>query len=840
MRRLIFQETDFASLPNPPAGFKYIGFDGPNFSQKDENGNTNNTGGGSSSYSIVTYFSLLSLVTSENLVPGRFYEISDFKTCYDQPDYDIYGNPTHSEDSYKVGSTHSIIVMAISATALSIDAYQPDFPKDSIKYDISFTQSEHTGGTAYGRITERIDEWNNRTDYDHREVYFKRYDYYLYDINNPQAGTVSVVGGIVTGVDTVFTNFSEGDVIALPYFSEEVFKIDTITSATAMSLTGSVWDVTANDIKYYSANYIMNFGSPKKTNVDSESYNIRTFDGVTAFNNYIGDHANSYLQDGIGNFVLSNNVFLDGSYYNNRFGNNCYNNTFDDDCSNNTIGNFFSHNITDDDFDQNQIGNYFQRNIITANFQRNSVGEDFNDNIITVGSFYRNRINNQFDNNKISGQDFQNNIIGNGFNNNIINTLSDGFLKNIIGVGFNNNEIRGEFESNTLGNGGNANKFYSTTRDNKIGDYFYNNIIGDIANFGEVQFYENHIGNGFENNNIYRDFYENKIFNDFVSNDIYNFFYRNEIGFNFNDNIVGDFENYGANDFRQNSCKSNVKGNLFFGHTTGNEFGENFSYNDLGNNIHQNIIGCESIYNTIGDNFEKNIISSYFYDNNIGNDFFSNTIGDNFYSNTLANNFAFNKIGNYFNNNNIQNDFGYGGAQSFGNIIGNYFNQNTVGEYFYNNFIQDLFNGNEIGDYFRNNDVKIHNLNEYNFLTYYNTVTSITWSSATASPDTLHLAVGATGGSGINSYFDVQVSSGVVSQVIISASGIGFSVNDTLTIASASFGGETDLTLTVLSVSGTPSVYEDYSCNIFKNSNGLDRLSYYDENDVLTIININQ
>ena len=46
MRRILFSETDFASLPNPPAGFKYIGFDGPNFSEKDENGSSIPTGGG--------------------------------------------------------------------------------------------------------------------------------------------------------------------------------------------------------------------------------------------------------------------------------------------------------------------------------------------------------------------------------------------------------------------------------------------------------------------------------------------------------------------------------------------------------------------------------------------------------------------------------------------------------------------------------------------------------------------------------------------------------------------------------------------------------------------------
>lgn len=46
MRRILFQQTDFSSLPNPPAGFKYIGFNGPNFSEKGEDGQINQNIGG--------------------------------------------------------------------------------------------------------------------------------------------------------------------------------------------------------------------------------------------------------------------------------------------------------------------------------------------------------------------------------------------------------------------------------------------------------------------------------------------------------------------------------------------------------------------------------------------------------------------------------------------------------------------------------------------------------------------------------------------------------------------------------------------------------------------------
>ena len=46
MRRILFQETDFNTLPSPPSGFKYIGFNGQTFSQKGEDGQIIETGTG--------------------------------------------------------------------------------------------------------------------------------------------------------------------------------------------------------------------------------------------------------------------------------------------------------------------------------------------------------------------------------------------------------------------------------------------------------------------------------------------------------------------------------------------------------------------------------------------------------------------------------------------------------------------------------------------------------------------------------------------------------------------------------------------------------------------------
>ena len=814
-------------------------------------------------YNEVTYSELISTIDSGSLNPGSYYSITDFKTCYDQPDYNIDKDPI-TQSNYKVGNTHSVLVFATSENTISTDAWQPDFPKDRIKYDYSWTQSEITGGTAYGRITERIDEWNNRTDYDHREVMFKRYNIFTYEFNSPQAGTISVVDGVVTGIETTFTNFSVNDVIAIPYFSEEkYFKINTIDSDTQMSLTGSVWNVTGNDIKYYSVDS-MGYNSYYRNNVDNDYEEYKTFgilENEDVFNNYIGDHANSYIFDGIGDFVLSNNVFLNDTYYNNKFGNNCYNNTFDEQCTNNTIGNFFTNNITDGDFDGNQICNYFENNLITANFRRNHVGENFNDNIIINGSFHRNRIGEGFEENKISGNDFQNNIIGNAFNNNDLDLDNHGFLKNVIGVGFNNNILNGEFDSNTIGNGSNDNEFYGNIYENKIGDYFENNNFG--TNVSSIDFYENHIGNDFQDNNIYREFYQNRIFNNFNSNNFYNNFYINEIGYQFEDNTIGDSEDIGDTEFYQNKIGNRVKGNLFIGENNGNEYSDGFYsnemssayankfgyqcfFNTLSGNFNHNIIGNNFYQNSVGSNFEDNNIGINFYNNNIGNNFGYNTISNNFTNNIIGIDFAYNIIGNNFDSNTIGDDFGFGGGESRGNKIGNYFTNNTIGEYFYDNQIADAFDNNIVGNDFRLNDIKIQNVYDYDFTTNLHKIVTIAFTAtgSSATDGTYSDISGATTSSinGINATFDVLVNSGIVTSVSINNPGKFYEDNDEITILGTQIGGTDGTDNIEIRVTDiyTPAAYENYNCDIFKRKDGEYRLSYYDEFDILTIKDIDE
>jgi hypothetical protein len=545
----------------------------------------------------VTYDELTNLITQEKLIAGSHYIITNFKTCYDRPDYDQNRNSIAvSNNSYfQTGDIEPLVVMALSNKKLAHDAYSPAYPKDKIRYDVAYSATE-SGNAAFGRITERIDEWNNRTDYDHRTIEFKRYRFYYFSRETPETGTMELLNdGTVNGFGTFFTALTTGDVIAYPNSIEGFFRIDSISSDTLMLVSGLSINPFSGSGEFYTTN-AGSYDSYYRSNVDDPTdYDlITTFgnaigDGV--INNYIGDYSNLYIEDNEGDFLLANNVFKDGEYNNNNIGNGFYNNTFNDDCNNNKIGNYCYNNITNNDFDGNVIGNFFTNNLITADFQYNHVGQDFTNNTIINTDFRNNRIGNDFTNNWID--------IGSGFD----------FDRNQIGDLFESNTIFRDFEDNTIGNGFNGNEIYQTFYDNDISNDFNNNTIGDFEDIGAGNFEDNVIGNTFKGNSTFGQFTYNQIGNDFYSNGTEDSFTYNVIGNN----------------------------------TFSNDIGINFGYNQIGNLFNNNTVGDDFGY---GGSEPKG--------NKIGNDFAGNTIGDNFYDNVICDNFQTNTIGNDFQFNNIK------------------------------------------------------------------------------------------------------------------------------------------------------------------------------------------
>jgi hypothetical protein len=550
-------------------------------------------GGG---FTPITYSELTNLISTSGLELGGNYLITDFRTCYDRPDYDENKNPISvSSSSYFEGPIEPIIVFATSNNTLAIDGYQPTYPNDKIKYDVTYSTTE-SGGAAFGRITERVDNYNNRTDYDHRTIQFKRYRFYTFSRETPQTGTMELLNdGTVNGVGTFFTALTTGDVIAYPNSDEVFFRIDTISSDTGMTVSGLSINADAGSNEFYLADS-GTYDSYYRSNVDDPTdFNLYTTFGDAigngVINNYIGDYSNLHLEDNEGDFLFANNVFKDGEYNNNKIGDGSYNNTFNYDCNNNRIGNYCYNNITNDDFDGNVIGNEFTNNLITADFQYNHVGEFFENNVINNDDFRYNQIGNNFTNNWLDG-DY-------GFD----------FERNQIGEDFNSNTIFRYFEDNTIGNGFNDNAIYQDFYDNNISNDFNNNTIGDINNIGTGDFEDNVIGNTFKGNATKGTFINNQIGTDFVSNTTED---------NFTNNIIGN--------------------NAF-----SNTIDSNFGYNKIANSFEDNTIGSDFGFG--GSIPRGNVIGNEFYNNTIGVDFYDNVICDNFQNNAILDAFQFNQVG---------------------------------------------------------------------------------------------------------------------------------------------------------------------------------------------------
>ena len=766
----------------------------------------------------VTYDELYSSYTGGTLTPGNFYLISDFQTCYDQPNYNNVKSPINT-GNYKSGSTEPILLLAISTTGFSPTVYSTLYPQDKITYDITWDTTEVTNSPAKGRITERIDNFNNRTDYDHRTILFKRYYGYSYVESSPLSGLVGISGltgttGVLYGnTGTTFNStLSTGLIVAVTNISPSIFEVISIESDSLAIISGTSVSETSNS-PYYSANQdgIMSYHQPNVR--ANEVFEYTTFGDATAINNYVGNYANLYSWNE-NPFILANNVFLDGSFINNTIGNDSYNNTFNDDCDSNQIGDGFYNNSTNDDFDGNIIGDYFNNNYITSNFNNNRIGSDFNNNILIGGSFYRNNIGNNYENNVYTSGDFQNNEIGNQFSN---NKIYNDFYNNDIGNGYNNNDSYSNYYRNLIGNGYNGNTVYSQFYENEIGHVFQNNTISTLADIGNYNFSENKIGNEFNSNVITQNFRKNEIGYGFFNNDISGETSTNRIGEQFENNTI-------YSDFYDNQIFNEFKGNITYQIFTENRVDFGFTGNQFSGSCSNNAFGSTIVSNDFLGIVFGNIFKGAVYEN---------TIGDNFAANNIGFGFGYNTIGE---------GFGYGAGEPQGNTIGNGFVDNIIGEYFYNNSIPDNFHDNEIGNYFQWNVINTNIDNTYFTLNYGN-ITGFSYTAAgTGATDTIYTNLaGTTNGHGVGATFDVEVSGGTVIGVSGNTEGRLYVDNDELTILGIQIGGTTPEDNIVITVTGTTSgssFYQHYTKQIFERRLGNKRVSFYDEEDILNVDSI--
>ncbi|MES2396842.1 MAG: hypothetical protein V4549_12595, partial [Bacteroidota bacterium] len=176
-------------------------------------------GGGIVSLISITYAELAAAIAGSTLIPGQSYLLSDFATIYDQPDYDAAGVPKVTVATLE-GNPEPLVLFATSVNTISSTVISIAYPKDQLQYNVNFNSTEWMGAPAKGRITLRIDDMGNRTDYDHRVVLFLRYETTesnfdsVNDNGNASFARVTFLG---SGADREIGNFLDDFAI---YFNE--------------------------------------------------------------------------------------------------------------------------------------------------------------------------------------------------------------------------------------------------------------------------------------------------------------------------------------------------------------------------------------------------------------------------------------------------------------------------------------------------------------------------------------------------------------------------------------------------------------------------------------------
>ena len=252
----------------------------------------------------INYAEFYNLITNSQLVVGKTYIIMDFQTVYDQMDFDAGGSlkPTLLT---KTGATEQIWVLALAPNQIASQAYSATYPNDKIQYDWTYNTTLVNGSPAKGRISERIDENNNRTDYDHREIKFIRYDdgagnfTVINDNGNASGEFLTFVQNFTVGIvkDNWLGDFYSIGALLGQEYANNVFNGGLVVSNTSSSL-------------FYN-------------NTFSGSYvNNNTFSGYVNINTFSGDVYNNTFSGGVNTNTFSGYVF------NNTFSGEVQSNTF--------------------------------------------------------------------------------------------------------------------------------------------------------------------------------------------------------------------------------------------------------------------------------------------------------------------------------------------------------------------------------------------------------------------------------------------------------------------------------------------------------------------------------
>lgn len=429
----------------------------------------------------VIYTELINLISTNSLIPGKQYLITDFKTVHY---IQFSGGGIGSEDIH-TGTTEPMVVQAVSNSELAAEIWSTVYPEDEITWKPIFVDREWDAvlGESTGIITSRYDTINKLyRDYDFRNIVFRRWE----------TTSGSGVYDSVTPTAFAYQDFP-------PFSNTGAFNV----------LVGSALNVSVVfGFPYFLDNVVFLSGS----------FNVNVEVGVNI--TCLSFCANSTINL-LGNTLFSNSVS------GNLIG-QCFINTFGGKLDDNMCT-FLNYNVIGGDFAENNI-NMFNDNDITGTVS-NNIGTDYFNNSTTVpnSNMSFNNVsfiggNEEFDDISYNtGISINNNINCKIENNNVLTIYSnEGLGLGIMSLKYNTaNNISSNttssagtftFERNNI-NDINTNNFSGLTSfDHNIGNDFNTNIFGSLA----TKFSDNKFGK-INSNTIQSDIQNNMFMSNIIT-----------------------------------------------------------------------------------------------------------------------------------------------------------------------------------------------------------------------------------------------------------------------------------------------------------------------------------
>jgi len=408
------------------------------------------------------------------LLPGQLYLITDFATMYDQPDYDTLGAEI-TIGNFRTAAIVPIIVKALDINEISINAWQPSFPKDKIEYILDYA-TPATGTATKGLIIKRIDDRNNTCFYDHRTVLFKRYNnasaipnsYFDLGFGSSEYLTFqevllsqnNVIGNVLSISSNKLYLFDLPNVVFFKDCDSNEFRgaienFTVLNSILRVTVNGwcknvliypSIKDCTFNTINAFT---LLGAGEINNVNVSgsmSNSIITLTTGGEWSHCEYIEFFGNTMTvkvmtRNSIDSF--SGNIFSGSNIFKNNKGSEWSGNVFNSVFEFNNI-HFFQGN-TNTGFTAALFSNNFGLTVTNNTFKNKVTENNFGK------TFNLNSIGNDFGYDVVNSQ-----AAGNNLNHTVQSIIGDGFINNLflnsfnlctVGNGFKSNEVKASIDA---------------------------------------------------------------------------------------------------------------------------------------------------------------------------------------------------------------------------------------------------------------------------------------------------------------------------------------------------------------------------------------------------------